>query len=60
MGIHRAARVGNLSAVQDAIRKGEDINSVDEVKRYLSETLHVDLLIIIVVTRLADQSHIRK
>ncbi|XP_064407169.1 ankyrin repeat domain-containing protein 29-like isoform X2 [Halichondria panicea] len=30
MGIHRAARVGNLSAVQDAIRKGEDINSVDE------------------------------
>ena len=31
MDIHDAARAGDLSALQDAIKRGDDVNSVDEV-----------------------------
>ncbi len=31
MDIHNAASVGDLSAVRDAIKRGDDVNSVDEV-----------------------------
>ena len=33
--LHKAARAGNLSALQDAIRRGEDVNSVDEVSWFV-------------------------
>ncbi len=29
MNIHKAARAGDLSALQDAIKRGEDVNSVE-------------------------------
>ncbi len=35
MDIHKAADVGNLSALKDAIRRGEDVNSVDEVSWFV-------------------------
>ena len=31
MDIHKAARAGDLTALQDGIKGGDDINSVDEV-----------------------------
>ncbi len=48
MDIISAARDGDLSALQDAIRSGEDVNSVDEVswfvvKELLSSGATVDL-----------------
>ncbi len=33
--IHDAARVGNLSALKHAIRRGEDVNSVDRVSWFV-------------------------
>ncbi len=35
MDIHRAVRVGYLSALKDAIKRGEDVNSVDEVSWFV-------------------------
>ena len=31
MDIHDAASAGDLSGLQDAVRRGDDVNSVDEV-----------------------------
>ena len=33
--IHSAARAGDLSALQDAIKRGEDVNSVNEVSWFV-------------------------
>ncbi len=33
--LHKAARAGNLSALQDAIRRGKDVNSVDGVSWFV-------------------------
>ncbi len=35
MDIHTAAIVGNLSALKDAIKRGEDVNSVNEVSWFV-------------------------
>ena len=35
MDVHNAARVGVLSALQDAIKRGEDVNSVDRVSWFV-------------------------
>ena len=35
MDIHNAATFGNLSALKSAIRRGEDVNSVDEVSWFV-------------------------
>ncbi len=35
MDIHDAARAGDLSALQDAIKSGQDVNSVDSVSWFV-------------------------
>ena len=35
MDIHDAVYVGDLSALKDAIKRGEDVNSVDEVSWFV-------------------------
>ncbi len=35
MDIFRAAFAGNLSALKDAIKRGEDVNSVDRVSWFV-------------------------
>ena len=35
MNIYNAARAGVLSALQDAIKRGEDVNSVDRVSWFV-------------------------
>ena len=35
MNIHKAVRDGDLSALQDAIKRGEDVNSVDRVSWFV-------------------------
>ncbi len=35
MDVHRAAMFGDLSALQDAIKKGQDVNSVDGVSWFV-------------------------
>ena len=35
MDIHTAALFGYLSALKDAIKRGEDVNSVDEVSWFV-------------------------
>ena len=35
MYIHDAVRAGDLSALQDAIRRGDDVNSVDKVSWFV-------------------------
>ena len=35
MDIHWATRFGYLSALKDAIKRGEDVNSVDEVSWFV-------------------------
>ncbi len=35
MDIHNAAWAGDLSALKDAIKRGEDVNSVDEVSWFV-------------------------
>ncbi len=35
MDIHSAARAGDLSALQDAIKRGDDVNSVNEVSWFV-------------------------
>ena len=35
MDIHKAANAGDLSALKDAIKRGEDVNSVDEVSWFV-------------------------
>ena len=35
MYIHWAVKAGNLSALKDAIKRGDDVNSVDEVSWFV-------------------------
>ena len=35
LDVHTAARVGDLSALQDAIRRRADVNSVDRVSWFV-------------------------
>ncbi len=35
MALHKAARDGNLSALQHAIKRGDDVNSVNEVSWFV-------------------------
>ncbi len=41
MDIHNAASVGDLSAVRDAIKRGNDVNSVDEVGLFVGTGMYM-------------------